>query len=369
MRALRPLLALGALAATTASAQTPTPRTPTADSTVALRAAPSGTAAVASDIGGAARPAGAAPAPSAGRTVTVPLPSGSGVFYYRAGTPGGVRIRSRRRPAAVGPGAAAAVPEGSAVTASLAQRSARAPSAGLTRLDLVLLEQELLRAIDQRLAGLSRGSGRPLFAPSEAPPVLVVPAPSPPAVSPAAPGAPPADAPPVLVPAPETPPPPAVLVEEVERAILDTGLFRTTRVHFEFGEAGLLPVTQEALQAVAAVLLRSPRVRVEVGGHTDAISSAAYNLRLSQRRAASVRDFLIGAGVDADRLAAVGYGEARPVASNETETGRALNRRVEFTVTGGPETGAEPDADAEPADGLRQLIREELERMQDVNGR
>ena len=125
---------------------------------------------------------------------------------------------------------------------------------------------------------------------------------------------------------------PDVTEAEVERAILDTGLFRTSRVFFEFGEAELLPVSQRVLRTVADVLVRYPDLQIEVGGHTDAISSDAFNLELSRRRAGAVAAFLIANGIRGERITSVGYGEARPVATNETETGRALNRRVEFVV-------------------------------------
>ena len=137
----------------------------------------------------------------------------------------------------------------------------------------------------------------------------------------------------------------------------------TNRVNFEFGEATLIPVSERLLRTIGDVLLEYSDLRVRVGGHTDAISSAAYNLRLSQRRADAVRDFLIGYGVDADRLEAVGYGEGEPIASNETETGRALNRRVEFTVLN-PEA-AQTRTVTEEEDALRRVIREELRRLQD----
>lgn len=127
---------------------------------------------------------------------------------------------------------------------------------------------------------------------------------------------------------------PEVTPEVVERAILDTGLFRTSRVFFAFGEADLLPVSRRVLDTIADVLLRYPELRIEVGGHTDSVSSDAFNLELSQRRAASVVNYLVASGIDRRQLEAVGYGEAQPVATNETETGRALNRRVEFVVLG-----------------------------------
>ena len=302
----------------------------------------------------------------ASRTTTLVLPNGDGVFYYRAGPPGGVRIRSRRaRPAAP---ATAAPPEAPDVTGTT-RATSEAPG-GVSRLDLALLEDRLLRAIDQRLAGLDAGYRPPARTPAApgAAPVIVLPAaPTPAAPTPTVPVPVPTPIPPA--PSPVAPAAPAAdpdpLVEEVERAILDTGLFRTTRVNFEFGEAALLPVSEASLRAVSSVLLRYLDLRIEVGGHTDWISSDAYNLRLSQRRAESVRDFLIGSGVAADRIDAVGYGESRPIASNETETGRALNRRVEFVALN-PEAAERDVRSASPSesDDLRQLIRDELERLQ-----
>lgn len=122
-------------------------------------------------------------------------------------------------------------------------------------------------------------------------------------------------------------------VQEVERALLDTGLFRTIEIVFEFDQSDILDGSERTLDAVATVLQRSPELRVEIGGHTDSIGSEAYNEGLSERRATSVRDYLVqNHGIDADRLKAVGYGESRPIFSNETPTGRTLNRRVEFEV-------------------------------------
>ncbi|MEL6616135.1 MAG: OmpA family protein, partial [Bacteroidota bacterium] len=135
--------------------------------------------------------------------------------------------------------------------------------------------------------------------------------------------------------APEAAPP---TVEEIERDILDTGLFRTTYVLFAFAKSNLLPVSERTLNAVATVLQRYPELRIEIGGHTDNVGSDATNDRLSGERAAAAAAYLVASGVASDRLRAVGYGERLPVASNETDTGRALNRRVEFVVLN-PEAG------------------------------
>ncbi len=102
-------------------------------------------------------------------------------------------------------------------------------------------------------------------------------------------------------------------------------------VNFDNDSAKLRPESLEILDRVAASLKDWPEVRVEVGGHTDSNGGAAYNLKLSQRRAEAVRDYLIGKGIDGSRLTARGYGKTEPIADNKTAEGRAKNRRVELT--------------------------------------
>jgi len=75
-----------------------------------------------------------------------------------------------------------------------------------------------------------------------------------------------------------------------------------------------------------------PELNLRVEGHTDATGSDEYNQQLSERRAASVRDFLAQQGVGMNRMVAVGYGASRPVADNQTREGRAKNRRVEIVI-------------------------------------
>jgi outer membrane protein OmpA-like peptidoglycan-associated protein len=93
-------------------------------------------------------------------------------------------------------------------------------------------------------------------------------------------------------------------------------------------QAGFYPV----LDSVALVLQEYEKTVVEVAGHTDSTGSDSYNLELSQRRAASVSAYLNSRGITNDRLLSVGYGKARPIATNDTVEGRQLNRRVEITV-------------------------------------
>src|SRR5690606_25370896 len=83
------------------------------------------------------------------------------------------------------------------------------------------------------------------------------------------------------------------------------------------------------------MMQQNPNIRVEISGHTDNIGTQAYNMFLSRKRAEAVKDFLTGKGIDGRRIKATGYGESRPLASNDDEReGRELNRRGEFLVIG-----------------------------------
>ncbi|WP_237058900.1 OmpA family protein [Microbulbifer sediminum] len=101
-------------------------------------------------------------------------------------------------------------------------------------------------------------------------------------------------------------------------------------VRFEFNSDRLTPAARDDLQQAVRALRNQPGSAVEIAGHTDSLGNDNYNLRLSQKRANAVRAFLISNGIDAGRIAANGYGEQQPVAPNDTEAGRAQNRRVEM---------------------------------------
>ncbi len=109
-------------------------------------------------------------------------------------------------------------------------------------------------------------------------------------------------------------------------------IIRLEGVHFRTNSAELTPASTATLDRAVAALKKRPDIRVEVAAHTDSRGSAAYNLKLSERRAKSVMEYLISHGVDASRLTSRGYGESQPVASNATPEGRAMNRRVELRV-------------------------------------
>lgn len=104
-------------------------------------------------------------------------------------------------------------------------------------------------------------------------------------------------------------------------------------IHFAYNQAELMPSAKRVLDEVAAVLASSPDMRLSVEGHTDSAGSAEYNLSLSKLRAISAVMYLVRQhGISEERLTVVGRGESSPIASNDTESGRAENRRVNFIV-------------------------------------
>ncbi len=122
-------------------------------------------------------------------------------------------------------------------------------------------------------------------------------------------------------------------LEYMEYRQTDRGVVITLGdVLFEVGEADLLPVAQQNLGDVIELLDSEPDAAIRIEGHTDATGPAQLNLRLSEQRAMAVREALTDLGVDAGRMNAVGMGEDFPIATNETEEGRARNRRVDVIL-------------------------------------
>lgn len=105
-----------------------------------------------------------------------------------------------------------------------------------------------------------------------------------------------------------------------------------SHITFAFNSASLEPQFYSVLDGVAGTLAEYHQTIVEVAGHTDSVGSDAYNQTLSVQRAESVGNYLMGKGLMHERFILTGAGESRPVASNETESGRAQNRRVEITL-------------------------------------
>jgi outer membrane protein OmpA-like peptidoglycan-associated protein len=101
---------------------------------------------------------------------------------------------------------------------------------------------------------------------------------------------------------------------------------------FDVNSATLKPAAHDEMFRVAKVLNEYPQTTLVVAGHTDSTGAEAYNQTLSERRAEVVRNTLAGNGVNPNRIRTIGYGETKPVASNTTESGRQLNRRVEITI-------------------------------------
>ena len=107
---------------------------------------------------------------------------------------------------------------------------------------------------------------------------------------------------------------------------------RLPEVKFETNSDRLRPGSEKVLGDAASTLIRNPKLHVEVAGHTDSRGDADHNLGLSERRAKTVRDYLINQGVDEGRLSWRGYGETQPIGDNDTAEGRETNRRVVLRV-------------------------------------
>ena len=105
-------------------------------------------------------------------------------------------------------------------------------------------------------------------------------------------------------------------------------------VLFDTASYTLKPAARERLARVSGIVLAYPDLRLEIEGHTDSVGSDAYNQTLSEKRAGSVRDYLVNNGVSINNVIARGLGKASPVADNSTAAGRKLNRRVEMIVSG-----------------------------------
>jgi outer membrane protein OmpA-like peptidoglycan-associated protein len=105
-------------------------------------------------------------------------------------------------------------------------------------------------------------------------------------------------------------------------------------VLFDFDSANLKPGAREKVARIAGILQSHPDLRIQVEGHTDSVGSDDYNLRLSERRAESVRTGLVQQGIARDVVGTAGFGESKPVATNGTAAGRQQNRRVEIVVSG-----------------------------------
>jgi outer membrane protein OmpA-like peptidoglycan-associated protein len=128
---------------------------------------------------------------------------------------------------------------------------------------------------------------------------------------------------------PEAKPIPVIAFTLEDQAIIDK-VFEN--LQFETGKAVIKESSYESLNSLADLMKRKTKFKLKIDGHTDSVGSAASNKTLSQRRADSAKKYLTDKGVDGSRMTTKGYGEEKPVDTNETKAGRAKNRRVEFTV-------------------------------------
>jgi len=117
------------------------------------------------------------------------------------------------------------------------------------------------------------------------------------------------------------------IVMEINKPIVLPGIV------FKSNSADILPASEQILNDAYETLRDNTNVAVEIGGHTDDVGKDASNQTLSEKRAESVKAWLVAKGISADRLTIKGYGETKPVADNKTEAGRQQNRRIEFTRT------------------------------------
>ena len=113
---------------------------------------------------------------------------------------------------------------------------------------------------------------------------------------------------------------------------LFSGLLAKGKIRFESGRATIDPDSAGLLDRLIETALRCPSANIEIAGHTDADGEDGFNQALSEKRAQAVTDFLVKAGLPAERFTAMGYGSTQPVASNDTDEGKAQNRRIDFVV-------------------------------------
>lgn len=244
------------------------------------------------------------PPPSA-KDAAIPVPD-RGALYVRYGKPGGVMIHSIRRPATPPPPPASAAMDRAALGRIIAEELARA-------------RREAQVDISASAPTRPLASGAP-----ESSPVVVTRPRGHVFTDRSMPGS---------FPVPGGPDLADLTPEQAAVELFESGVLRTTRIHFAFNRADLLPESAPAIATVAQVLRDNPEWRIRVEGHADKRGGECYNLTLSRRRAEAVRNYLVkNDGIAEDRLTAIGFGEMLPLSDEETEEAYAANRRVEFRL-------------------------------------
>ena len=126
----------------------------------------------------------------------------------------------------------------------------------------------------------------------------------------------------------------AAITEAVETGNAASTALEFKKVAFATGSSELIATSREELDILASILKEYPDVKIEISGHTDNVGDAAKNQKLSEERAKAVYDYLVEQGVNAESLNYKGYGDTKPKAHNATDSGKAQNRRTDFTILG-----------------------------------
>ncbi len=121
------------------------------------------------------------------------------------------------------------------------------------------------------------------------------------------------------------------LARQIEEEVIN--ILRLQNIYFDFNKSSIRPESMSSIKKIASVLRKHGAATVSIEGHTDNVGSKSYNMNLSSARASSVKNALIQEGVNNSAISSKGYGETRPLASNNSPENRAENRRIEFKVT------------------------------------
>lgn len=151
--------------------------------------------------------------------------------------------------------------------------------------------------------------------------------------------------------------------DELKAELDRTGKVTLEGIYFDTNKATLKEESKPAIDAAVTLLNKYPDLKLMIKGHTDNTGTPSHNMKLSDNRAASVKAAIIKGGIDSIRLQSKGYGETNPIASNDTEEGRAQNRRVELSKTGGGKAKAIIDIDfIKPMPGAKETARRKYDK-------
>jgi len=158
-------------------------------------------------------------------------------------------------------------------------------------------------------------------------------------------------------PAPPPPPPPPPPPEPKRVEVTADKIVINEKIQFEFDKATIKEESYDLLNEIVSVIKENPQIKkISIEGHTDSDGSDKYNQKLSESRAAAVKQYLVDHGIEEGRLTSKGWGEAKPIADNETEEGKEANRRVEFLITEQDEVKKVVEID--PQTGKKKEVKE-----------